>query len=295
MPRQSFDRDGVPSSRVQLTPGPWKSLLDGLCAQFPAIPRDRWSDRFARGRVLDDAGRPVAAEAPYQAGLTLHYFREVGVEARVAGDEVVVHIDDRLVVVDKPHGLAVMPGGRFVEETLLVRLARRLGNPRLVPLHRLDRGTAGLVLFSADPASRDQYHALFRDRGIAKRYEARAPALPGTDFPLVRRSRIVRGEPFFRMREADGAANSETVVSVADRASPLWRYDLEPVTGRKHQLRVHMSALGAPIAGDRLYPDLLEPLSEGQAAPPLQLLARAIRFRDPVDGTLRSYESQRRL
>ncbi len=133
---------------------------------------------------------------------------------------------------------------------------QRLGNPDLVPLHRIDRDTAGLVLFSANPATRDAYQSLFRHRRIHKRYEAIAPALPGLSFPLVHASRLEAGEPFFRMREVDGAPNSETRIDVIERGGALWRYALEPVTGRKHQLRVHMAALGAPIRNDRLYPQL---------------------------------------
>src|SRR5690606_8220866 len=208
--------------------------------------------------------------------------------------ESVLHVDAHLVVADKPHFLPVTPSGGFVRETLLARLVRRLGNPDLVPLHRIDRETAGLVLFSANPATRDAYQSLFRLRRIRKHYEAIAPALPGLKFPLVRASRLEAGEPFFRMNEVDGVSNSETRIDVVGRAGMSWRYTLEPVTGRKHQLRVHMCALGAPIDNDRLYPRLA-PVADDDHARPLQLLARGLAFVDPLSGKARTFESGLRL
>src|SRR5690606_25242176 len=165
----------------------------------------------------------------------------------------------------------------------LPRVLRRSDNPARVPRHRIDRDTAGLVLFSADPASRAQYHALFRERRIRKHYLAIAPPLPGLVFPHVHRSRLERGEPFFRMREVPGAPNSETVIEVVARGEQTWTYRLEPVTGRKHQLRVHMAAGGPPILPDRLYPQLGE---QGRDDPhrALRLSAHAREFDDPVSG-----------
>lgn len=251
-----MDRPDIPS-RLQLPPGPWATVLDGLCARFPTIPREVWVDRFARERVQDALGVPLAVDAPYRVGLELRYFREVVDEAVVPFAATVLHADAHLVVVDKPHFLPVTPAGRFVRETVLGRLRRRLGE-ELVPLHRIDRETAGLVLLSVNAATRGVYQALFQERRIRKSYESIAPALPGVVFPHVRRSRIELGTPFFRMQEVAGVANSETRIDVIAREGDAWRYALEPVSGRKHQLRVHMAALGAPIVGDRLYPDLLE-------------------------------------
>ena len=284
----------IAASTFHLPPGPWSTVLDGLCAQFAQIPRAHWLDRFERGRVQDEEGRPLRADAPYRVGLCVRYFREVPDEAPIPFRETLLHVDTHLVVVDKPHFLPVTPAGGFVQETVLARLMRTLDNPDLVPLHRIDRHTAGLVLFSADPASRSAYQALFRERRIEKHYRAWAPALPQLAVPHVRRSRIVAGEPFFRMQEVPGEANSETRIDVLERAGHHWLYALQPITGKKHQLRVHMSGLGAPIRHDAFYPELKEQAADDYAHP-LQLLAQALSFVDPLSGKRRQFISEREL
>lgn len=276
---------------VHLPVGPWLTVLDGLCAYFATVGREQWQDRIARGRVLDVHGAAITPHTPYRAGLRIHYYREVVNEPPIPFTETVLHVDEHLVVADKPHFLPVTPAGGFVEQTLLRRLIRLLDNPELVPLHRIDRATAGLVLFSANRGSRAAYQALFRERLIDKRYEALAPALPDLAFPLLRRSRIATGDPFFRMHEIDGEANSETRIELIGRGDEHWRYALHPVTGRKHQLRVHMAAVGAPIVGDTLYP-LLAEKSPDDYRHPLKLLAHSLAFADPLSGVPRRFESR---
>ncbi|MBA0445788.1 pseudouridine synthase [Stenotrophomonas maltophilia] len=281
-------------SRLQLPPGHWPSLLEGLCARFPRIDRAQWQDRFARGRVQDVKGRALSPDMPWQAGLEIQYFREVADEPVIPFAETILHLDEHLLVADKPHFLPVTPAGSYVRETLLARLVARTGNTGLVPLHRLDRLTAGLVMFSTQPASRDAYQRLFRERRIEKTYEALAPALPGQVFPLQRHSRLVPGEPFFRMDEVPGEPNARSRIELIDASGPVWRYRLLPETGRKHQLRVHMAALGAPIEGDDLYPQL-QSRPEGRVERPLQLLAQGLAFDDPLSGEPRRFSSKRRL
>jgi tRNA pseudouridine32 synthase/23S rRNA pseudouridine746 synthase len=280
--------DGLAASALQLPPGPWATVLDGLCERFPAVSRAAWLDRFARGRVLGDDGRELRPETPHRVGLEIHYYREVADEPRIPFDETVLHHDEHLLVADKPHFLPVTPSGGHVHETLLARLVRRTGNPDLVPLHRIDRETAGLVLFSTNPATRAAYQALFRERKIDKHYEAIAPALPQLAFPLVRRSRIVPGEPFFRMHEVDGEPNSETRIDVIERGEKWWRYALQPISGKKHQLRVHLAALGAPIRNDPLYPEVRH-REAGDFDAPLELRATTVHFVDPVTEQPRSF------
>lgn len=281
-------------SRLQLPPGSWATLVDGLCARFPSVSREQWLGRFARGRVQALDGTALSPQQAWCVGQEILYFREVEDEPVIPFSEQVLHHDAHLLVADKPHFLPVTPAGRFVRQTLLTRLVARTGNRELVPLHRIDRGTAGLVLFSCNPASRAAYQRLFATRRISKHYEALAPALPALEFPLERNSRIERGEPFFRMAEQEGAANACSRVEVIDRGGTNWRYALEPVTGRKHQLRVHMAALGAPIIGDDSYPQVLQRDVDDYSAP-LQLLAKRLAFVDPLDGRLRMFTSERVL
>ena len=285
---------GVAASALQLPAGPWVTVLDCLSERFPAISRERWLSRMERGLVQDGAGIPLSAQTPHRVGLEVRYFREVESEATIPFEEAIIHADADLVVADKPHFLAVAPAGVWVEETLLARLIRRFDNPDLVPLHRLDRGTAGLVLFSPNRATRASYQALFRERRIAKTYEALAAPLLGHAFPLVHRSRLEPGEPFFRMREAAGVANSETRIRVLERGEERWRYELVPVTGRKHQLRVHMAALGAAILNDPHYPVLSDP-KPGDYDRPMALLARDLEFVDPITGEVRRFSTGLRI
>ena len=302
----------IAPSTLRLPSGPWPTVFECLCAHFPATTRAQWAARFERGRVLDTEHKAISLHHPYRVGLTVHYFREVEDEPRIPFMESLLHVDEHLVVADKPHFLPVTPAGRFVHETLLARLIERLANPDLVPLHRIDRGTAGLVLFSARRDSRSQYQALFRTGRVCKRYEAIAAPLPALQLPHRRQSRIVRGTPFFRMCEEQGEANAVTIVESmewldAARGAQRARYVLRPETGRKHQLRVHMAALGAPIDGDPLYPELdgsalpsARVAGDWRASPedysrPLQLLARALSFHDPFSGKLRHFESTLRL
>ena len=293
-------RDGVGPSWVGLTPGPWPRLIDFLQARFPAVSEAQWTARIERGDVLDEQGRRVSAGQAYRPHGKLCYYRSRPPEARVAGDEVVLFEDELLVVADKPHFLPVTPAGRYLQETLLVRLRRRLGIDSLVPLHRIDRETAGLVLFAKQAATRKAYHALFAQRSVAKTYQAIAAWQPQRAFPLTRASVMQAGSLFMQMCEQDvpdlGAAtpNAVTTVGWLETLAPWARYELRPLTGQRHQLRVHMAALGMPILGDRIYPTLA---AEGtdDAANPLRLLAQQIEFLDPITGQVRRFESQRRL
>ena len=284
-------RNGLAASRLQLPRGAWATVLDALIDTFRSVSPDEWLQRFARRLVLDADALPLSATAVYREGAVIQYYREVQAETHIPFEEAVLHTDAHLVVADKPHFLPVTPAGGYVEQTLLTRLIHKLGNADLVPLHRIDRTTAGLVLFSANPASRAQYQALFRERRISKRYEALALPLPALALPLTRQSRIVEGEPFFRMQEVDGTPNSETRIEVISTDGPLWRYALHPVTGKKHQLRVHMAALGAPIHNDEFYP-ALQVREDGQYDKPLQLLAQALAFTDPLSGEARQFVSR---
>jgi len=287
-------RDGVGASCVGLPAGPWSTMLDFFTERFPAIAREVWHERMAQGLVVDEHGLAVTPGRRYQGHMRVFYYRAVPAEAPIPFAEVVLFQDAHLVVADKPHFLPVVPSGHYLQETLLLRLKKKLGLPDLVPLHRIDRDTAGLVLFSVQPQSRAAYSALFSQCRIRKTYEAVAPWREDLSLPLTRTSRIVEAGHFMLQHEASGEPNAITQIELIARRGALAHYRLRPVTGKRHQLRVHMAALGLPIVGDGLYPTLTP---EGQIdyANPLQLLARSIEFADPVSGEPRCYESQRQL
>lgn len=287
-------REGVGASHVQVPSGDWECLLDFMCARFPGVTATIWQARFARGLVLDPQGQPLLPSSPARTGLDVHYYRELGPEPRIPFQARVLYRDDHLLIADKPHFLPVTPVGTYVQETLLVRLRRELGLASLAPLHRIDRGTAGLVAFSVDPDTRSAYQTLFRTHAVHKVYEALAPALSSTAFPLTRCSRIIETPDRFRMCEVDGAPNSQTRIEVQARQGDLSLYRLLPLTGRKHQLRVHLSALGAPIVNDPLYPERRTEIA-GDYSRPLKLLARSLAFDDPISGARRAFESHLQL
>lgn len=297
-------RGGVSPSCLALPrvrQSPWPQLIDHLVERLPRINREEWLARMRSGAVLGEDGQPLPPEAPYVGGSRVYYWRELPSETPIPFEAQVLFEDAHLVVADKPHFLPVTPGGRYVRETLLVRLKAQLGCADLSPLHRIDRETAGLVLLSKRPQDRDAYQSLFRQRRIEKVYEAVAPWRDDLVFPLTRESHLREDEQaFYRMREArpnEGLApNSCTRIDCLRREGGHALYRLLPETGKRHQLRVHMWGLGLPIEGDQFYPTVRRGPDEAEDfLAPLQLLARAIAFTDPVTGQTRRFESQRQL
>lgn len=288
-------RDGVGASTLTVTAGPWTTLLQLLVARFPQVSAEQWHSRFERGLIVNDGGTALAPAQPPVPGERLHYWRELPPEPTIPFEATVLHRDGQLLVIDKPHFLPVIPTGRFVQQCLLVRLRHEPGLEQIAPIHRLDRGTAGLILFSIRPETRGRYQQLFAQRAVEKIYEALAPAQMELSQPLIRRSRLVRGEPFFRSCEVAGEPNAETRVEPMETRGELALYRLAPLTGRKHQLRVHMAALGAPIVNDPLYPELRPEVADDDFSRPLKLLARSLEFDDPLTGERRAFRSLRSL
>ena len=290
------DRDGVSASVIATGVGAWLTFLDFLVQRFPSVARGEWLARIHGGDVLDEHGVSITINTPYLANGKLFYYRFVAHEPRIPFIEAVLFQDELIVVADKPHFLPVTPAGRYVQETLLVRLKRKLGIDTLAPMHRIDRDTAGLMLFSVQPHTRDAYQKLFRERRIEKTYEAIAPWNRELALPLIYRSRLVESATFMQMRPIEGDANALTAIEWIETKGHLARYQLRPLTGQKHQLRAHMAALGIPIQNDRIYPALRPDTgAEQDWLSPLQLLAKAISFTDPITGAQRLFESLQTL
>jgi tRNA pseudouridine32 synthase / 23S rRNA pseudouridine746 synthase len=301
-------RAGVRASVVALTGNEGHTLLEALCARFPHIPAAQWASRFAAGDVLAENGVPLAANTRVTHGLRVHYFRHIADEPTIPFTETILYQDAHLLVADKPHFLPVAPVGAYVRETLLTRLIARTGIDTLSPIHRLDKDTAGIVLFSVNPATRGAYQRLFRERAVRKVYEAIAPDLPHLAFPLTIKNRL-EDDPahFMQMRIVPGEPNAKTVIEkvgvldgefqntcgadLTNSPPKLAHYILKPETGQRHQLRVHMAQLGAPIVNDGIYPVLRAELDKRQFDFPLKLLAKRVAFTDPVSGVTRSFDS----
>ncbi len=281
-------------STVVLPSGEWTTILASLCNLFPHVSQSEWESRFARGLILDDQNQPLGRDSLYRAGMKIYYYRENPQEEPIPGQVTLIYADEHLLVVDKPPFLPVIPSGKYVTQTLLGRLVNLYGNTELQPLHRIDRHTSGLVMFSSQKQSRGLYQALFRDNKVKKRYQALAPPLPQLKLPYHYQSRIVRGEPFFLSMEIAGPVNAHTIIDVLEKKEALWRYSLTPVSGKKHQLRLHMCALGAPILHDFFYPVVIDEQLDNYMKP-LQLLAYELQFVDPLTGGIRHFTSQQRL
>lgn len=287
-------RNGVAPARLRLpVDGQWASLREHLRDRLPRLDEDRL-DAMLRERRFVGADGPLPPDAAYVPGAYVWFHRDLPVETPVPFEVTVVHRDENIVVVDKPHFLATIPRGRHVTQTALVRLRRDLDLPNLSPAHRLDRATAGLLMFVIRREHRGAYQNLFRDRAVSKTYEAIAPFDPELTLPRTVRNRIIKERGVVNAYEVDGEPNSETRVELLEHSGGRGRYRLLPATGRTHQLRLHMSGLGVPILGDELYPVPTEKALDDFTRP-LQLLARTLSFTDPITGAERAFTSGHRL
>ena len=306
-------RDGVNATRLRLPDeGPWDTAMDYMMHRWGHIDPQGIEDRFDAGEIVGEAGLPLDRSTPLQDHTFIWYYRTLPPETRIPVELKIVHQDEHLLVVDKPHFLPTTPGGTYIQESALVRLRNQLQLPDLVPMHRLDRMTAGILLLSTNPETRGKYQVLFEKRKVQKEYECvaaaqPAPGYPAVDFPVVVRNRmtksrsyllaeVVEGEPNAETRidrlrtfETDAAAVSDGPSDARSRRRALYR--LEPHSGKTHQLRVHMASLGLGIVNDAFYPELLDKAPDDYAKP-LQLLARGIRFVDPVSGKPVEYRSR---
>lgn len=274
---------------------PYPSILTFLSRRFAAISLETWEERILEGKVLNEQGQNITLDTEYAPLSRLFYFREVISEPCIPFAEKILFIDDEILVACKPHFLPVTPGGRYVDECLLNRLRKSTGIKDLAPLHRIDRETAGLVLFSVNKSSRGLYGTLFMNGQVDKNYQALSSCLAMQDTASWQiENRIVRGEPWFRMKSVPGSVNARSAINLVEVKGETARFTLHPHTGKTHQLRIHMSDLGFGILNDRYYPEL-EAEREDNFEIPLQLVAQALRFKDPLSDRIREFESERPL
>ena len=268
-------------ARVRLHGG---HVLEELSARFG----DQARAKVLAGEVVCANGTAVDQTTVLAAGAHVYLYRDLPDEVPVPFDVPVLHRDDDIVVVDKPHFLATMPRGGHVAQTATVRLRRELDLPELSPAHRLDRLTAGVLLFTVHREVRGAYQTLFASGLVDKTYLARAAVDPSLEFPLTLRNRISKERSRLQAFEEPGEPNAETLVE--HLGDGLYR--LTPRTGRTHQLRVHMASLGLPIVGDSLYPAVID-VAPDDFSDPLQLLAHRMKFDDPISGHRREFVSTR--
>ena len=287
-------RDGVGPSVITLPVGDWLLVIDFLIERFNAIPRDQWLARMQNNLVMDENGQTVSPDRAYQSHLKIYYYRALENETPIPFEEKIVFQDEYIIVADKPHFLPVMPAGIYLQETLLVRLKRKTGIETLVPMHRIDRETAGLVVFVIKPETRGAYQSLFLSKSVAKCYQAIATYRSDLVFPITYQSRLQESKNFMQMGAVEGEPNSETQLQILENQDGLARYHLKPITGKKHQLRAHMAALGIPILNDLIYP-VHRAADEENFDRPLQLLAQHIAFVDPITGQERKFEATQHL
>jgi tRNA pseudouridine32 synthase/23S rRNA pseudouridine746 synthase len=304
-------RDGVNATRLRLPDeGPWDTAMDYMMHRWGHIDPQGIEDRFDAGEIVGEGGVPLTKHTRLEDHTFIWYYRTLPPETRLPVEISILHRDDHLLVVDKPHFLPTTPGGTYIQESALVRLRNQLDLPDLIPMHRLDRMTAGVLLFSTNPQTRGKYQVLFEKRQVQKDYECvsaaePAPGHPAVEFPVVVRNRMTKSRSYLLAEVVEGEPNTETRIErletfdagahpgaggTAPAAPALARYRLEPHTGKTHQLRVHMASLGLGIVNDAFYPDLLDKAPDNFGKP-LQLLARGIRFVDPVSGRPVEYRS----
>lgn len=276
-------RDGLGPARVRLRGG---AVLVELADRFGEAA----AARVLAGEVVDAGGVVITAATVLPPGSHVYLYRELPDEVVVPYPVPVLYRDENIVVVDKPHFLATMPRGGHVAQTALVRLRRELELPELSPAHRLDRLTAGVLLFTTRREVRGAYQTMFARGLVRKTYLARSSATPDVDLPTVVRSRIMKQRRRLQAFEEPGEPNAETLVEALGDGV----YRLTPHTGRTHQLRVHMAALGLPIDNDPLYPDVIDVAADDFTAP-LRLVAHRLEFDDPLTGESRSFVSSRGL
>jgi len=292
----SISKQASKFSLPQRNPG-LSSVLQYLLIKFPNISEDVWRQRMQQGKVHWHDGRLIHADTAYQAQQRVYYYRETECEPCIPFAEDILFQDEQLLLAYKPPFLPVTPGGAYINECLQNRLRDKTGIANLQALHRLDRATSGLVLFSVQANTRHLYHQLFATRKIQKTYQAIASidnsrTLTGQHWTV--KNCIQRSNPSFIMHISDGKQNSHSTITCTQQSADKALFELSPITGKTHQLRLHMQSIGVPILNDQYYPVLQEKKADDYSAP-LQLLAKSLRFIDPINQQLRAFSCAENL
>lgn len=305
------------------------TIADYLIARFYPNDPQIIHARFDTGEVRLDDGTILTGDSPYMPGERIWYFRELADEPQLPSDMPVLYEDEHVLAIDKPHFLPTTPRGSYIAQTALTKLRVRERNPLLIPIHRLDRPTAGVLLFAKTVEARRPFQMMFQHRQVSKTYRAVAPvpadpaaterALSAEGLQVRSHIQKIRDQlQVQQLSEQECAAqgvepNTLTTVKIlrtftpSARAVEGWRtepnpnekrewalYDLAPRTGKTHQLRAHLNMLSSPILGDVLYPQVL-PDAPDRPEYPLQLLAYSLHFEHPITGERVDLYSERSL
>jgi tRNA pseudouridine32 synthase / 23S rRNA pseudouridine746 synthase len=288
----STSKSIIPSYVTLPGDGEFVTVYEFMLFRFPRIAEPVWRERIEHNKVRFDDGELIRLATPYQKGRRICYYREVINEAKIPFEEAVIFENDDFLVADKPHFLPVHPTGEYVNETLVTRLRTKYGYEELGNAHRIDRATAGLVLCVKSRAKRGLYQQLFKEGAVKKIYLA-AGKLPLEPDPVHWhiQARMEPRDHFHMQIVPDGPPNSESFIDLIGRRDGIGLFRLQPVTGKKHQLRVHLCAIGAAILNDPLYSDYSDADGDDYDRP-MQLLAQHLEFTDPVTGKQMEFTSK---
>jgi len=289
----SYSKSSIPSYVTLPAEGDFATVYEFILFRFPRISESVWRERIELNKVHFDDGEPIRLGTPYQARRRICYYREVVDEIKIPFEESVLFENDDFLVADKPHFLPVHPAGAYVNETLITRLRAKYGYEELGNAHRIDRSTAGLVLCVKKCSKRGLYQQLFREGAVKKIYLAAGKLPAETDQTRWHiKARMEPRDPFHMQIIPEGPVNSESLIELIERCDGIGLFRLQPVTGKKHQLRVHLCEIGSGIVNDPLYSDYSDIESGDDYHRPMQLLAHRLEFIDPVTGRQMEFQSK---
>lgn len=269
------------------------TIFEYLVVRFPHLSKDVLAKRIEEGKIFFSDKTPILLTTPYKYGVTLFYYRENPEEIKINFQEKIIFQNNEILVVDKPHFIPVTPSGKYVNECLLSRVIKKCQIKDLTPVHRLDKDTAGIIIFSKNKNTRSLYHKLFQNREISRKYYAvcEINTLVEQKEWLVE-NRLTSSDPWYKMKIENGQVNAITYIKLLDIKDRKGLFFLEPRTGKKHQLRLHLSTLGFNIVNDPLYPEIVD---KKDSYPPMQLLAYSLSFYDPVSMKFFEFFSEQTL